>query len=105
MRQLLLLIVVFFASQWLFKKLRRAQTAAQPGAQQSGPSARTSARPSAGPSPSRGAAPQLPDPLIRCAQCGVHTPRSESIVVAGHRFCSADHAKRYEDRPTGRDAR
>jgi uncharacterized protein len=104
MRQLLLLIVVFFASQWLFKKLRRAQAAAQPGAQQ-GPTARTSARPSARPSAARASAPQLPDPLIRCAQCGVHTPRSESIVVAGQRFCSADHAKRYEARPTGRDAR
>jgi uncharacterized protein len=111
MRQLLLLIVVFFASQWLFKKLRRAQAAAAqpgrgpqpgPGRAQQGPSARTS---SAGSSASRGAAPQLPDPLVRCAQCGVHTPSSEAIVVAGHRFCSADHAKRYEARPTGRDAR
>jgi uncharacterized protein len=111
MRQLLLLIVVFFASQWLFKKLRRAQSAApqpgrgpQPGrAQQSASSSSpgSSARPSA----SRAAPPQLPDPLIRCAQCGVHTPRSESIVVAGQRFCSADHAKRFDARPTGRDAR
>jgi uncharacterized protein len=101
MRQLLLLIFVFFASQWLFKKLRRAQAAAQSGARP-GPAGSTSA----GPSASRArAAPQLPDPLVRCAECGVHTPRGESIVVAGHRFCSADHAARYAEHPTGRDAR
>jgi len=89
MRQLLLLIFVFFASQWLFKKLRRAQGAA---------------RASHGPAAS-GGAPQLPDPLVRCAECGVHTPNSEAIVAAGHRFCCADHARRHAARPTGRDAR
>jgi uncharacterized protein len=97
MRQLLLLIFVFFASQWLFKKLKRAQTAA--GAQ-TGPqgAARASRGPSASP-------PQLPDPLVRCAECGVHTPSSEAIVAAGHRFCCGDHARRYAGHPTGRDAR
>ncbi|WP_277049122.1 PP0621 family protein [Caballeronia mineralivorans] len=100
MRQLLLLIFVFFASQWLFKKLRRAQPAA--GAQAGGGAG--AARASHGPAAS-GGAPQLPDPLVRCAECGVHTPSSEAIVAAGHRFCSADHARRHAARPTGRDAR
>ena len=100
MRQLLLLIFVFFASQWLFKKLKRAQAAA--GAQAGGGAG--GARASHGPAAS-GGAPQLPDPLVRCSECGVHTPSSEAIVAAGHRFCSADHAKRYAARPTGRDAR
>jgi len=48
---------------------------------------------------------QLPDPLVRCAECGVHTPKSEAIVAAGHRFCCSDHAQRYATHPTGRDAR
>jgi len=100
MRQLLLLIFVFFASQWLFKKLKRAQAAA--GAQAGAGAA--AARASHGPAAS-GGAPQLPDPLVRCAECGVHTPSSEAIVAAGHRFCSADHARRHAARPTGRDAR
>jgi uncharacterized protein len=42
---------------------------------------------------------------VRCVECGVHTPRSESLVVAGQRFCCADHAHRHAARPTGRDAR
>ena len=104
MRQLLLLIFVFFASQWLFKKLKRAQAAAgaQAGPQASGGAGAT--RASHGPAAS-GGAPQLPDPLVRCAECGVHTPSSEAIVAAGHRFCSTDHARRHAARPTGRDAR
>ncbi|MFK4445269.1 uncharacterized protein ABH944_005385 [Caballeronia udeis] len=104
MRQLLLLIFVFFASQWLFKKLRRAQAAA--GAQTGHPvgGGAGATRASHGPTAS-GPAPQLPDPLVRCAECGVHTPSSEAIVAAGHRFCCADHAQRYAAHPTGRDAR
>lgn len=98
MRQLLLLIFVFFASQWLFKKLKRAQAAAG-NAHAGAGTARTSRGPAAS------GAPQLPDPLVRCAECGVHTPSSESIVAAGHRFCSVDHAQRHAARPTGRDAR
>lgn len=101
MRQLLLLIFVFFASQWLFKKLKRAQTAA--GAQ-TGPQGAGATRASHGPSAST-SAPQLPDALVRCAECGVHTPSSEAIVAAGHRFCCSDHARRYAGHPTGRDAR
>jgi uncharacterized protein len=103
MRQLLLLIFVFFASQWLFKKLKRAQAAAgaQTGRQADGSG---TTRASRGPSAS-GSAPQLPDPLVRCAECGVHTPSSEAIVAAGHRFCCSDHARRYAGHPTGRDAR
>ena len=101
MRQLLLLIFVFFASQWLFKKLKRAQATA--GAQ-TGPQGAGAARASHGPSAS-GSAPQLPDPLVRCAECGVHTPSSEAIVAAGYRFCCSDHAQRYATHPTGRVAR
>jgi uncharacterized protein len=99
MRQLILLVLVFFASQWFFKKLRRAQAGAQARGPQ-GPGMRTPG----GPRAATGT-PQLPDQLVRCAQCGVHMPSGESIVAQGHRFCSADHASRYAARPTGRDAR
>ncbi|AMM14865.1 deaminase [Burkholderia sp. PAMC 28687] len=107
MRQIILLIFVFFASQWLFKKLKRAQAAAggaQAGAGGNGAGNGTgSARASRGPSAS--SAPQLPDALVRCAECGVHTPSSDAVVAAGHRFCSVGHAQRHAARPTGRDAR
>ncbi len=103
MRQLLLLILVFFASQWLFKKLRRAQSASgapgAPGATHRGYETGAGAQARAGSN-----VPQLPDPLVRCAECGVHTPRSESVVAAGHRFCSVDHAKRHTTHPAGPDA-
>jgi uncharacterized protein len=100
MRQLLLLIFVFFASQWLFKKLKRAQAGS---GQQTGGAAGTT-RASHGPAAS-GSVLQLPDPLVRCAECGVHTPSGEAIVSAGHRFCCTDHAQRYAAHPKGRDAR
>lgn len=29
--------------------------------------------------------------MVRCAQCGVHLPRSESISTDGQYFCSAEH--------------
>jgi uncharacterized protein len=103
MRQFLLLIFVFFASQWLFKKLKRAQ-ASGAGPQAGNDASAGSARASRGPGAS-GATPQLPDALVRCAECGVHTPSSDAIVVAGHQFCSSDHARRHAARPTGRDAR
>jgi uncharacterized protein len=101
MRNFLVLIVLFFVTQWLLKKLRRANERAQTQAR-SGGASRTHSGPDAG---AGSAPPQLADPLIRCAQCGVHTPRSESIVVAGERFCCAEHARRHAARPTGRDAR
>ena len=38
--------------------------------------------------------------MVQCAQCGVHLPRSESLLVKGRTFCSADHQQRHE---AGRD--
>ena len=29
--------------------------------------------------------------MVRCAQCGVHLPKSESILSGGNYFCSAAH--------------
>ena len=31
--------------------------------------------------------------MVRCAQCGVHLPRSESIVTHGKFYCSAEHQR------------
>ncbi|BAN24138.1 PP0621 family protein [Caballeronia insecticola] len=112
MRNFFFLIVLFFLSQWLLKKLRRANERAQQGDAQAGSATagnggtrRARTANGGGNGAAAEATPQLADPLIRCVQCGVHTPRSESIVVAGERFCCADHARRHANRPTGRDAR
>ncbi|WP_248320528.1 PP0621 family protein [Caballeronia sp. Sq4a] len=106
MRNFLLLIVLFFVTQWLLKKLRRANEREQAGTRAStNRASSTTGGAGARNGAARRDAPQLADPLIRCAQCGVHTPTSESIAVAGQRFCCAEHARRHAARPGGRDAR
>ncbi|WP_133647388.1 PP0621 family protein [Paraburkholderia flava] len=105
MRQLFLLIVLFFVGQWLVKALRRADTrTAQQRAGNAG-----SGQASSGANPGAGAGvprspPQLAEPMIRCVECGVHAPKSDSVAVGGQAFCCADHAHRHAAR-TGPDAR
>ncbi len=33
--------------------------------------------------------------MVRCAHCGVHVPRSESILAGGNFFCSVEHRNAY----------
>ncbi len=33
--------------------------------------------------------------MVRCAHCGVHIPRSESILADGNFFCGAEHRDAY----------
>jgi uncharacterized protein len=96
MRQIFLLILLFIVGQWVVKALRRhdAQTAQRTGARGANGGARSSNGP-----------PQLAEPMIRCVECGVHAPKSDSVSVAGQTFCCAAHAQRHGARPAGRDAR
>jgi uncharacterized protein len=41
--------------------------------------------------------------MVRCAECGVHAPRSESVSVGAQHFCSAAHARAYDARKTSQD--
>lgn len=34
---------------------------------------------------------QAAEDMVRCAQCGLHLPRSESVQADGRFFCSAEH--------------
>ncbi len=34
-----------------------------------------------------------PEDMVRCAQCGVHLPRSESLMRGGRLFCSEEHVR------------
>lgn len=100
MRQILLLVLLFVVGQWFVKALRRAQPQSRPGAQpQPGQGAPRGAN--GGANASGKAA--LPEPMVRCAECGVHAPRSESINVGARSFCSAEHARVYDARTTGQD--
>jgi uncharacterized protein len=107
MRQIFLLILLFIVGQWLVKALRRHDAQAS---QRTGGDGANGAAGAKGQSGARGPAsaqaqPQLAEPMIRCAECGVHAPKSDSVVVAGQPFCSAAHAQRHGAHPTGRDAR
>ena len=33
--------------------------------------------------------------MVRCAQCGVHLPRSESILAGGNFYCSDEHRRQH----------
>ena len=34
--------------------------------------------------------------MVRCAQCGVHLPRSESVAADQSFYCSADHRRLHQ---------
>jgi uncharacterized protein len=111
MRQIFLLILLFVVGQWLVKALRRAdanqsqRTGATGGAGSAQGSAAQGARQGAGAQRGTSQSPRLAEPMIRCVECGVHAPASDSVVVAGQTFCCSAHAKRHATPPTGRDAR
>jgi len=54
---------------------------------------RRDARPSAPPPVA-----QPPQPMLACAQCGVHLPASEALPGRGGSFCSAAHRAAFEAR-------
>ena len=87
MRQLILIVVFVLLARWLVKAVRAAQAQAGAGA---GAGARQGA--------ARAATPSLAEPMVRCAVCGVHAPKSESLTVGGYAFCCADHARRHAAR-------
>ncbi len=31
------------------------------------------------------------EPMVRCAHCGLHVPRSEALPREGHYYCCAEH--------------
>ncbi|MCA3812339.1 MAG: deaminase, partial [Burkholderia sp.] len=87
MRQILLLILLFFAGSWLARKLRQAQEHAQA---RTGRGAGSDGAPGAGgPGAARpnGDMRSLPEPMVRCAECGVHAPKGDAVAAGGEYFC------------------
>lgn len=64
-----MLVAVFAVAWWLVKRYLRSL------AQKAGPAARPS------------------EDMVRCAQCGVHLPRSEGHMAGGKLYCCEDHAR------------
>ncbi len=42
------------------------------------------------------AGPPTPQPMLACAQCGVHLPRDEALPGRGGVFCGAAHRTAFE---------
>mgnify|MGYP002629226456 CR=1 FL=1 len=38
----------------------------------------------------------IADDMVRCADCGVHLPRGESLTVRGQFYCNAEHQRRHD---------
>ena len=72
MSKIILLVLAFAAALWLVRGLRRRSEA------KSGERAEKTP-------------PQGAEDMVRCAQCGVHLPRGESIMAGQEFFCSARH--------------
>jgi uncharacterized protein len=52
---------------------------------------RRGVRRGAGPPPAR-----LSEDMVRCERCGVHLPRSESLVTQGRFFCTPEHQQEHQ---------
>jgi uncharacterized protein len=37
-----------------------------------------------------------PEDMVRCAECGVHLPRGESLTVRGQYYCCVEHQRRHD---------
>ncbi|MDH2915569.1 MAG: PP0621 family protein [Gallionella sp.] len=73
MSRLLFLFAVIVAVYWLLKTYRKQ-------------------------SPKQDAPATSSEDMVRCAQCGVHLPKSEAIQSSGNLFCSEAHRREYESR-------
>jgi uncharacterized protein len=102
MRQIFLIVLFVLAARWLVRTMRAAQTAT---------AARTGTPRGAGMAGGKGATRaqrgprQLAEPMVRCAACGVHAPKSDSVFSGARYFCSAEHAQRYAPHAGGREGR
>ncbi len=38
----------------------------------------------------------IADDMVRCADCGVHLPRGESLTVRGQFYCNAAHQRHHD---------
>lgn len=40
--------------------------------------------------------PPTAEKMVRCAQCGVHLPRGESLTVRGQYYCCSEHQQSHD---------
>lgn len=44
--------------------------------------------------------PEIEEDMVRCARCGVHQPKSESILSEGRFYCSQEHRRLQQEEDT-----
>lgn len=74
MAKIVLLAIAFAAALWLLRGLRKRST-------------RDVDSP----------APPSAEDMVRCARCGVHLPRGESVMSEQRFFCSPQHEREFRD--------
>jgi len=84
-RLLLLVLIAYLVWQGVERLLERWR------ALQSGPP--RASRPTAVP-PHRPRSADTVEPLVRCAGCGVHVPRSRTLTTGGRLYCSEECRRR-----------
>jgi uncharacterized protein len=70
MAKIILLVLGLLLAYWILKSYRRRVDRREPQ------------EPAAG-----------DEDMVRCAECGVHLPRSESVTTQGRFYCCADHER------------
>ena len=72
MAKLLLLVIGLYVAYWILKGYRKKvqRRADEPAAKS--------------------------EDMVRCAQCGIHLPRGESLPAGNAFYCSADHRRAHE---------
>jgi len=70
--KIILLVLGLLAVYWILKSFRRRVDRGEPK------------------SPAAGG-----EDMVQCAQCGVHLPRSESLLTRGHYYCSPEHQRQH----------
>jgi uncharacterized protein len=66
------------------------------------PRRRDGAAPTAPPTPPRGPANAGQEPMVACAQCGLHVPRGDAVATPQGMFCGQAHRVQYEQEHTDR---
>ena len=79
MKYILWIVLGLLLAYWVLRRYRRGLGGGGGGAD---------ARP----------APGAGEDMVRCAHCGVHLPRSESITTQGSFYCSPEHQREHQPR-------
>jgi uncharacterized protein len=71
--KLIFLVLGLLLAYWILKSYRRKVDRKEPSSTEAGE-----------------------EDMVRCAQCGLHLPRSESLAAGGKSFCGSEHQRLHQ---------